>query len=67
MRKYTFTEAVELMEQGVKMRMIEWSYPPESFVALEDMSNFTGVKIFMFLIHHFLLHGEKFSLSLMAL
>ena len=46
MRKYTFIEAVELMEQGFKMRMLEWSYPPGSFVALKDMSNFTGVKMF---------------------
>ena len=46
MRKYTFTEAVELMEQGFKMRMLEWSYPPGSYVALKDMSNFNGVKMF---------------------
>ena len=46
MRKYTFVEAVELMEQGFKMRMLEWSYPPGSYVVLEDMSNFTGVKMF---------------------
>ena len=46
MRKYTFMEAVELMEQGFKMRMLEWSYPPESYVVLDNMSNFTGVKMF---------------------
>ena len=46
MRKYTFIEAVELMEQGFKMRMSGWGYPPGSFVVLEDMSNFTGVKMF---------------------
>ena len=46
MRKYTFIEAVELMEQGFKMRMLEWSYPPGSHVVLDDMSNFTGVKMF---------------------
>ena len=46
MFKYTFVEAVELMEQGFKMRMLEWSYPPGSFVVLEDMSNFNGVKNF---------------------
>ena len=46
MCKYTFIEAVELMEQGVKMRMLEWSYPPESYVVLDNMSNFNGVKMF---------------------
>ena len=46
MRKYTFIEAVELMEQGFKMRMSGWSYPPGSYVVLDDMSNFTGVKMF---------------------
>ena len=46
MRKYTFTEAVELMEQGFKMRMSGRSYPLGSYVVLEDMSNFTGVKMF---------------------
>lgn len=46
MFKYTFAEAVELMEQGFKMRMTGWSYPPGSYVVLEDMSNFTGVKMF---------------------
>ena len=46
MFKYTFAEAVELMEQGVKVKMSGWSYPPGSYVVLEDMSNFTGVKMF---------------------
>ena len=46
MYKYTFIEAVELMEQGVKVKMLEWSYPPGSFVVLDDMSDFTGVKMF---------------------
>ena len=46
MSKYTFIEAVELMEQGVKMRMPGWGYPSGSYVVLEEMSNFTGVKMF---------------------
>ena len=46
MRKYTFAEAVELMEQGVKVKMSGWSYSPGSYVVLEDMYNFTGVKMF---------------------
>ena len=46
MRRYTFVEAVELMEQGFKMRMSGWNYPPGSYVVLDDMSNFNGVKMF---------------------
>ena len=46
MRKYTFIEAVELMEQGFKMRMLEWGYPSGSYIVLDDMSNFTGVRMF---------------------
>ena len=46
MRKYTFIEAVELMEQGFKVKMSGWSYPPGSYVVLDNMSNFNGVKMF---------------------
>ena len=45
-KTYTFAEAVELMEQGFKMKMPGWSYPPGSYVVLDDMSNSTGVKMF---------------------